>query len=52
VRIEGGHETRRHPVLGGPHRDSGSQRGDRLVAEVLVDQVRGPPDGVDVDARV
>ena len=52
VRVEGGHETRRHPMLGGAHRDSGSERRDRLVAEVLVDQIGGPPDRVDVDARV
>jgi hypothetical protein len=52
VRVESGHEARRHPVLGGAHRDSGSERGDRLVADVLVDQLGGPPDRVDVDARV
>ena len=39
-------------VLRRPHRDAGRERGERLVADVLVDDVRGFPEPGDVDARV
>ena len=39
-------------MLGGPDCDSWSERGDGLVADVLVDHVGGAPEQVEVDAGV
>ena len=52
VRVEGGDEAGGKIVLGGPYRDAGRERRDRLVADVLVDQIRRLPEVLAVDARL
>ena len=52
VRVERGHEPGGDLVLGRAHRDPRRERRDRLVADVLVDEVGGAPQRGDVDARV
>ena len=49
VDVERGDETSRQVVLGCPHRDPRRERGERLVADVLVDDVRRLPESGDVD---
>ena len=51
VHVERGDEAGRQVVLGRAHGDARRERRDRLVADVLVDEVRGLPEPVDVDAR-
>src|SRR5918995_133529 len=51
VGVEGRDEAGRQVVLGGAHRDAGRERRDRLVADVLVDQVGGSPELFAVDTR-
>ena len=45
-------EARRQVVLGGAHGDPRRERRHRLVADVLVDELRRLPERVDVDAGV
>ena len=52
VQVERGDERRREVVFGRAYGDPGRGRRDRLVADVLVDDVRGLPEPVDVDARL
>ena len=49
VDVERGDEAGRKAVLGGPDGDPGREWRDRLVADVLVDEVGGAPERVDVD---
>ena len=50
LRVERGHEARRQVVLGRANREPRRERRDGLVADVLVDDVRGLPEPVGVDA--
>jgi hypothetical protein len=52
VVVERGDETGRQVVLGRPHRDPRGERGQGLVADVVVDDVRRLPQARDVDAGV
>ena len=52
VRVERRHEPGRDLVLGGAHRDPRRERRDRLVADVLVDEVGRAPERGHVDAGV
>ena len=52
VRVESADETRRNLVLGRAHGDPGRERRDRLVADVLIDELRRAPERVDVDPGV
>ena len=45
-------EARRQLVLGGAHRDPRREGGDRIVADELVDHLRGLPEDADVDSTV
>src|SRR5205085_8510877 len=51
VAVERRDQARRDAVLGRAHGDPGRERGDRLVADLLVDELRGAPERLDVDAR-
>ena len=48
--VEGGDETDGQLLLGRPNGDARGEGGDRLVADVLVDEVGGGPELVHVDA--
>ena len=50
VRVERRDEARRKVVLGGAHGDARRERRDRLVADVLVDEIRRLPELLHVDA--
>ena len=50
VHVERRDEAGGEAVLRGPHRDARRERRDGLVADVLVDEVGGAPERVDVDA--
>ena len=50
--VERRDEAGREVVLGGAHRDARRERRERLVADVLVDDVRGLPEARDVDPGV
>ena len=52
VRLQRRNEPRRQAVLGRAHGDPRSERRDRLVADVLVDELRCLPERVDVDTGV
>ena len=52
VRVERGNEPRRQAVLRGANGDAGRKRRDRLVADVLVHELGGLPQCVDVDPGV
>ena len=52
VQVERGDEPRRQAVLGSACGDARRDRRDGLVADVLVDELRGAPERVDVDAGV
>ena len=52
VRVERGDEAGRQVVLGGADRETRRVRRHDLVADVLVDEVGGLPEPVDVDAGV
>ena len=52
VDVERGDEAGRQAVLRGKRRDPGRQWRHGLVADVLVDEVRCPPQDVHVDTRV
>ena len=51
-RVDAGDEARGHVVLRGADGDARHERRDRLVADVLVDEVGRLPERGDVDARV
>ena len=51
VRVERGDEPCGEVVLGGAHRDARRERRQRLVPDVLVDDVRRLPEPVDVHTR-
>ena len=52
ARVDARDEARGQSVLGCADGDPRRERRDRLVADVLVDDLRGLPERVDVDARV
>src|SRR5207247_3817957 len=52
MQVERGDEPGRNPVLGCSHGDPGRDRGNGLVADVLVDELGGTPARVDGHAGV
>ena len=50
--VDSGDDARRHVVARGEHRDPWHEWSDELVADVLVHEVGGLPQTVDVDTRV
>ena len=52
VEVDRRDQSGRKAVLGGPGGDARRERRDGLVADVLVDQVRCPPEGIRGDARL
>src|SRR5439155_5233482 len=52
MRVERGDEPGWKTMLRRAHRNPRSERGDRLIADVLVDEIGSAPERVDIDARV
>ena len=52
MRVERGHEAGREGVLGGADGDARRERSHRVVADVLVDEVGGAPQGGGVDGAL